>query len=495
MEQATAGKSRDVLAQERAARIEQAAKLYAEAQNAPVKRGAWDIYKEIAQKLGVSHFMAMDYVQTAFKRKTPYKIVHTYVRDNVTLNGELYLTPLNAAKMLRISSGAFHNWIKKEIGPTPSIMKVDGRDNLLFKEAALREWLAGVSPITTASGVVQYFNKKGELIRANGAAIPALGSVGSVGQAMLEALRPKVQSKSEAKRSAVQTGITFDESVVDKDGKVRTLAKAARYVGLPNTQFNAAVYGVLHGYGPVTKEPKIAHTYENARRGVMVVFDAAELRDWRKNVWKGLVKSDNHRRGGIKAWKTRKAKLAAAGKLTPVVPAAPVSQEPKQHRKIGRKRRTYISDFSKQDCMDEMRKLVSGMKRGAMNRKRWLRLSKTQRHFERYFDSFNNFMFASIKESVKQEPTKDFLRATKVVIDREVERRVNEELNRREITEATRKREEEEARERRMAEQRDARTDNVPAGFRGESVAQRNARSLIEAATRARIGKPWWKVW
>lgn len=559
------GVTREEQSRLKAERIKVAAKLYAEARNAPVQRPQMEIYAEIASKMGVGSFTAMQYVQTAYRRKTDYKIVPTHVRVGPILNDEQYLTPVEAAKVLGISPSTLHNWLKMEIGPRSVVMNLDGRDNLLFRAADISKWKAEMSPRRDSRGQLHYYDKDGNPQRTNGEIKPLKpGDISAIGGALLDAertvrmgrknvpvgkamktlgaqeevapvsvpeqneraitetkalkkrvikkikrtkrtvakdvakqeekimkkieremARERTESKSQVKRIAIQSGVKFDDSVIDDDGKVRTIRGAARYLGVTESYFTAAIYGRVPGYGEKSSTCHIKHQIQ----GGSMVFDPADLQAWRVNVYK--EPSPRRRAGVIKGWETRKA----ANK------AKVAEGNPKMTRRTRRSPRK-LSNFTKQDCLQDMRDLMGSIKYGSLTRTRWMRLSKTGRRYERFFkgrNAFHHFMVEALRDKRKYTPRKEkeHVPSMRVDVDKLMGRQGHIPQGNIEIGKPMGTLPDDDPRPTGGEDEAVHRVVQRGSFAKPLSMAQIMARQLVKDAQRARVekAKPWWKLW
>lgn len=503
------GMSRADQVRGRAERIANAARLYSEILARTPGALKKDVYAEIGKQMNLHPITVMQLVHTAARRSADYDVPQTFVKVGPVINNERYLTPMEAAKLLGVARQTLGNWIKQQIGPKYSVVKIEGKDNLLYKWSDVVAWRATTDPIIDGRGRHHYYNNEGKLYpkRTNGSGIKS-EEVGSVGKAMIETERKvrmgrkdvpvskamktlgahevdmpavtteraeqiaqkavsaqkavkkiekRAKSKSQVKRVAAQAGLKFDDKVIQKDGHIHGLADAAKYVGVHLPTFTAAYYGRLAGYGPFKREGYIKHKVE---LGVLA-FDPADLRDWRVNVWKGL--SEVSRSEGAKlGWASRKKKAK------PKV-AAP---EPKK-----RSKRTPRFQYSKEDCLQEMRTIMDKVRRGSLTRKRWFRLSNTGRRYEDFYtgrNAFHRFMMDALNK------------APKMAASIPEEKPDHAEAIRRDITEAVREHLRLEAeRNERLRQQQQPERAQAPVG------------PHVEMLHRAipNVRRPWWKLW
>lgn len=377
------GMSRADMIAHRDANIQTAMKLYAEAKNQPEPRSQTAIYNEIAKAMNASVYSAMTWVQLGFRRKSPYALVPTYVRQGPNIDGVVYWTPVEAAQYMGVSSSTVRNWISFEAGPKPVVMKLPSRDgkrqldNLLYRMDDVVAWVKTMEPRTDDVGKIHYFDRHGNPFkRANNQQV-------------------EHHSKSEVKRVATQKEIEFNHKVVAQDGKIHGIWKASRYINVPLATFTAALYGNLAG----TKRGDIPHEVEDFHGHKRLVFKPSDLREWRVN-WKGV--KENNSRGAKVGWQKRRA--AKRGTTAPV--AAPVAKV-EQKRKVKLTRRN-LRHFNKAAVLAEMRAALRDMKRGEMKRARWMRVSESKGRYQKWYKgktAFRDFVRDSMLRAIPQNKT------------------------------------------------------------------------------------------
>lgn len=102
----------------------------------------------------------------------------------------------------------------------------------------------------------------------------------------------KVTKRVEKRADKKHNDLDLDESHVDFDGKVRTIAHAVGYLKIPVAAFYAILYGYAVGYQYGVKGGGIPHTQEQAPHGRynnrrVLTFKAADLKRWKRDEWQG----------------------------------------------------------------------------------------------------------------------------------------------------------------------------------------------------------------
>lgn len=301
---------RKEMQQARVANIAEAVKLYAIAKNQPEPRSQTEIYKEIAEKMNCSMFSAMTWVQIGYRRKSEYAIPPTHIRSQVEINGDAYLPPKLAANVLGVKSSTVHDWISYEIGPKFVVMKINGRDQLVYRFDEVVRWKATMDPKADKRGRLHYFDSSGKpyLAGPNGPVnVTVTKETGEKRVLPFKAqekpklklkLKPKALPRAKPVPPPVDfKAVEFDDSQIAEDGLIHSLKEAAQYVGLPYTDFTTAFYGMVSDYKSDKK-----YTIACTKVGRFLRFDPKVLRQWRMTTYHGVsnvVRSEGAKRGHV----------------------------------------------------------------------------------------------------------------------------------------------------------------------------------------------------
>lgn len=353
------------------ANIDKAKSLYEDVlkRGKPMKR--FEIYSEIGQKMECSPYTVMQYLNYA-ERGLPRQRRAVGAKSVRIIGGVTYWPSPVVAKFLGIKRKALSQWVKLNVGPMwVNFPSSSGREIRMWKEEDVRSWREKMDPIIDKNGKVRYFDTKAHPILAKG---------------IVKEAKIVQKSKSELKRVATQSDVKFDASVIDPDGKIRTLKKASQYmVGFDHNTFLSAFYGYLRGYD-FGKKGTIKHhfgadPYAKHGRHNVITFDPADLQHWRLYVWKGLqgIGGNPQMRGDVKPKRARRKGLPST-----------------RH-------------FTKRNCIEQYK----DMKRrfgGKLTRSMFWSNAPSRRRFERLWGNWGNFVVAAERSIKVSKEHKKMLR-------------------------------------------------------------------------------------
>lgn len=350
------GISREEAIRRKAANIARAAQLYAEIKSTPdAPKTQMELYKEIGKRMDAHPFSVLQWVQTAFRRKGDYVVPRTYIREGRTINGEKYLTPNEAAMVLGVSSHSIHNWAKYEQGPKWVVMKIDGKENLLYKEATLVAWKNAMAPHRDTRGRLHYYDPFGKpfLAPKNGAERPAIkaSEVGAVGAAIAQA-----------------------ERTVRMGRKQVPVSKALKTLGASEENFVQVQ--------PVPPQPDTTTT-------VTPPLTEERVARITKSVEKRISAQTEKRKPGRPKGSKNKPKV----------------QEAPQAKRVYPKKRSKRIKVTLAMCLADARSVMQRVKRGKLDQKRYLRMSTYGRRYQRFYkgvgrNGFHEFLRDAMAEEL-----------------------------------------------------------------------------------------------